>query len=183
MRTDLYAATWLVAASHDADQAQVAEDEMNSAIGAGLNSPHGYYRDLVATIRLKIDGDGAEAAAALRADQRRVRQLQQLKSLLYSDPTLMLIDHVERHPELTDPSQMAARLDGYRALADQLVQHDDWWRPIAAAWNALAVRANTNPAAARMVQDSIIEVIEELARSLPGASRKGWAAGAEADEA
>jgi hypothetical protein len=74
----------------------------------------------------------------------------------------MLIDHLERHSDPVETVDFAATFETYRALADQLRQHDSWWGPIANIWNDLAARTDHSPAGAQHIHDVLIDAIERL---------------------
>ncbi|MFE7529097.1 hypothetical protein ACFU7Y_25765 [Kitasatospora sp. NPDC057542] len=81
------------------DEVRPAQDQLNAELGREYDSAHGYYRGLVATVQLFVDDDTAEVARQWRRDRARVQRMRYLKSILYSDPELLLLDHLERYPE------------------------------------------------------------------------------------
>ncbi|MFB4304377.1 hypothetical protein [Actinomadura sp. NTSP31] len=148
------------AASWQADQLAAAADAINAKLGRPVHRPQEGYRDLVGRVELCLAPGAAEAVAQLRDHQAHVERLRYLKAALYTDPALLLIDHLHRVPQALT-GDVTAILEDYRRLADQLEHHEPWWADVRRAWNELAARTHSRQGASESMH-VLVDVIMRL---------------------
>ncbi|WP_189329462.1 hypothetical protein [Actinoplanes ianthinogenes] len=116
-----------------------------------------------------------QAAIQTREDARRIERLHRLKAALYSDPSLLVVDFLDRNPNLQITAQ---DIDRFRKLAHDLRHQEQWWWPVMSAWSDLALQTNS-PEAALHVMEALRRAILGLNREL--AVRKGVSVTSESD--
>ncbi|WP_203898190.1 hypothetical protein [Virgisporangium aliadipatigenens] len=158
MRATLTANVLSICGRWEADEASSASDAINAEFGAPRSCSQGYFRDLVAEVRIRTSAEARQAAERSRADRARVARLQYLKAALYSDPTLLAIEYLDRNPSAKIDT---SRLDGLQKFADEIRHREQWWSPIMRAWDELAVRTMSAESA-----DIAIEVLIDAIRRL-----------------
>jgi hypothetical protein len=157
VRTRLVLAACDQAACWQADQLCAAADAVNAEIGRPAHCPRRVYRDLIGHADLWLDAAGTEAAELWHQQKTHVERLKYLKATLYSDPALLLIDHLQRHPNDLDN----AELDKYRSLSDRLQERERWWSSLMVAWNDLAAQTQS-PQAAEASMHILLDAIRRL---------------------
>lgn len=173
-RSDILRIASQISVAWDADQWSAAQDAVNAVIGASYDCSRGFYRGLVAQVRLMPDRDAVNAAMQIRVDRARVNRLNFLKTALYSDPALMAIGFLEQHPDQFDNIDFSK----FRRLADHLNAGERWWGPLMLAWNELASKADSQEAITECM-NVLLEVLHRLDSKL--ANRHGLPAPAEQD--
>ncbi|MGW4807224.1 hypothetical protein [Kitasatospora sp. NPDC004272] len=113
------------------DEVRPAHDWLNAELGRGYDSSDGYYRGLTSKVQLFLDADTREAALQRRQDRARVQRLMYLRDALYSDPELLLLDYLERHPDELGTVDIRP----FQQLARSVRTGNEWWYP---ALDALA---------------------------------------------
>jgi hypothetical protein len=99
------------------------------------------------------------AAAQHRKDEERVARLRYLRSVLYADPSLLVIDHLDRNPSTPIDRGLIFR---YYAMANDLQEAKEWWTPLMAAWRELAIHAAASPNGIDMAMDGLLMAINKL---------------------
>ncbi|GAB2723183.1 hypothetical protein [Kitasatospora kifunensis] len=81
------------------EDALSAQDAVNAALGRPARIPEADICSLTAQVRIHLTEEAAAEMRGRRADRARVARLRFLKYHLHSDPELLLLDHLERHPQ------------------------------------------------------------------------------------
>ncbi|MFI7043288.1 hypothetical protein ACWDR9_13910 [Streptosporangium sandarakinum] len=115
-----------IAMGHHADDLQSAQDAINALVGVVDVASEPYCSALIARVELRLSPEAEQGAAEYRRARAHVERLLYLKKMLYSDPALLAIDHLDRHPELATNIDMAA----FQRLAVSLASSDRWWHPL-----------------------------------------------------
>lgn len=115
-----------VAAKYHADDLQSAQDAINALVGMVDVESEPYCSALVARVELRLPPEGEQDAEEYRRARAHVERLLYLKKMLYSDPALLAIDHLDRHPELATNIDVGA----FHRLAASLASSDRWWYPL-----------------------------------------------------
>lgn len=153
----------LIARDWRADEAHAAQDAINACFGKPRDCPDDFYRKLTAHVELRASADARQAAAQARDDEARIERLRYLRTALYTDPTLLVIEHLDRHPE-TEIDH--GRIEHLRRLADELRHGERWWAPLMTAWNELAQHTSDTPGAAREAMTVLHNAIQRLDATL-----------------
>lgn len=122
-----------------ADEVASAEDAINARLGKPDRCYDGIYHDLTAHVKLQIGAKTREAAERDREDRARIDRLKFLKLALYSDPSLLIIEHAEKSKKPVPEENFEA----YWRFSDRLQSRDRWWSPLMAAWNAMAAETKS----------------------------------------
>jgi hypothetical protein len=114
-----------IASDRYADDILGTEDAINSALGPGLIKDTPYYSGLTATITLARPDERDIANARKHRDSlARVERLRFLKDQLYSDPSMLLLDYIDRNPEkLGEIPDLAS----FQHLALKVSNGERWW--------------------------------------------------------
>ncbi|MFF3110282.1 hypothetical protein ACFVSN_13900 [Kitasatospora sp. NPDC057904] len=130
VRTDLRSAAAEVTAGLQPDDLLGAEDILNAVLGVpgGRRTPH--YRLLSAKFVLRLSPTSQEALAVRRADTERIRRLKFLKTALYDNPDLVVLDRMERTSQLPDD----ARVADLQRLSRAIRSCNAWWHPLLEQW-------------------------------------------------
>ncbi len=144
-----------------------AEDAINARLGRPSDSTDGFYRDCRARVALHISEQTEKTLHRLLASEARVNHLQYLKTTLYSDASLLLVDFLER-----DPSRLGDELDidKFYRFANRLSEAEQWWAPLMQAWGELAAQTQSREAA-REALHALLDAIHRLDKKL--SSRHG----------
>ncbi|MEU8813839.1 hypothetical protein [Actinoplanes sp. NPDC048796] len=117
------------------DQSEAAADAINARLGVPYDCPRDYFRSMAVRVEIVREEESRKTARRMRIERARIERLQFLRNALYSDPALVMIEHLDRHPE--DVSRLG-RVEDFRALAEKLKFTEKWWWPIQLAWSQLA---------------------------------------------
>jgi hypothetical protein len=158
-RSDVLEAARQITQRWTADDIADAQDALNAHLGRPTDCVHGFYRQLAVRVELEVSADAAQAARQHREDRARIARLQYLQSVLYSDPTLLAIDHLDRNPEVDVDRQL---IDRFHTLARELAHAKEWWAPLMIAWSQLAANTAGAPAKADKALEVLIAAIEAL---------------------
>ncbi|NBE99986.1 hypothetical protein FE391_41680 [Nonomuraea sp. KC401] len=164
VRRDVRSLSCNIASQWQADEASAAQDAINVELGGYASCPHGFYKDLVGSVELSVDRDGLNAALQERADQVRFERLKWLREALYYDPSLLVIDHLERHPETLLNADF--KVDNFWKFSNRLRSAEKWWSPLMAAWTELAAKTQSQQAieqCMRVLLDAILRLDARLA--------------------
>ncbi|MFD7662707.1 hypothetical protein [Streptomyces sp. NPDC059788] len=168
----------------EALDARGAEDALNAALGRAAPIPDLPGSKLSARVRLTLSAQARCDAEQYRADRNRVARLRYLKSQLYSDPEMVLLDHLERHPQ----DVTTVDIKDYQRLSRSLRVGGQWWYPLLDCLETLTAEAPTRHGdllamklLLRAFKDTIPELIEkndlqELVDLLLKESGTEWAA-------
>lgn len=95
-----------VAIRRYADDVHGAEDAINADLGSGNIKDTVYFSGLIATITLgHPDQEDMANSRKYRDSLARVERLRFLKGQLYNDPSMLLLDYIDRNPGKLASSQ------------------------------------------------------------------------------
>lgn len=149
-----------VSGQYGADDAPAAQAAINAKLGGPQDCVDGYYRRLTARVELGVSADAARAAAQRRQDDARVARLRYLRSVLYTDPSLLLIEHFDRNPSASMAPEVLVQK--YQALANQLREAEEWWSPLMVAWSELATQTAGSSDDVIVAMKALLAAINEL---------------------
>lgn len=114
-----------IAIGRYADDIHGTEDAINSNLGSGNIEDTLYYSGLNATIILAHpDQQDIANSRKYRDSVARIERLRFLKDQLYSDPSMLLLDYVDRNPgKLDDVPDLAS----FQHLALKISNGERWW--------------------------------------------------------
>lgn len=116
-----------IASKRYADDVYGAQDAINAHLGARHYEHSPYYSRLTAKITLRLSKQGMNRSLEYRDCVARVERLRFLKDELYSDPSMLLLDHLDRNPDkLSDLPNPAE----FQRLASMVAKNDQWWSRI-----------------------------------------------------
>ncbi|MFC8720734.1 hypothetical protein [Kitasatospora sp. NPDC057198] len=121
------------------EEFRTAHDCLNAELGRERDSQDGYFHGLTATVQLFLDAETQQIAQQQRYDRARVSRLRYLRDSLYSDPELILLDYLDRHPEKVPEVDIKA----FQKLARSLRAGGQWWYPLLDALERLS--SGTDP--------------------------------------
>jgi hypothetical protein len=158
-----------------ADEIDAAQDAINARLGKATDSPGGTYRRLIASAKLRISAAERDAANQWRNVRHKIEHLEYLKAQLYSDPSLLMIDYLERE----GAQIMSLDVNTFHRIVISIRQFDHWWSPLMVAWSELAARADspeTLNGTMAILLDSIRRLDSKLAdrHGLPNQVQSGW---------
>lgn len=110
----------------DAVEVHTAQDTINAELGSPRHSRVEAYRCLAARVELALSEAACERLAQQRADEERVRRLRFLRTNLYQQPDLFVLDRIEQQSDWPSAHQVADR----QRLARLLVAANAWWDPL-----------------------------------------------------
>lgn len=114
-----------IALTRYADDISGTEDAINSDLGSGLLEDTPYYSALIATAVLGCPTQQEMANSHKYRDSlARVERLRFLKDQLYSDPSMLLLDYIDRNPEKLDE---LPDLASFQQLALEVSNGERWW--------------------------------------------------------
>lgn len=88
-----------IAAERYADDIRSAEDAINADLRASRDERTPYYSRLTAAVTLRLSEQDMASSLEYRRSLARLVKLRFLKKELYSDPSMLLLDYLDRHPE------------------------------------------------------------------------------------
>ncbi|MFI7099412.1 hypothetical protein ACIBK8_08645 [Streptomyces sp. NPDC050161] len=141
-----------------------AEDALNAALGRTGPIPDLPGSALSARVRLSLSAQARCDAEQYREDRDRVARLRYLKRHLYSDPEMVLLDHLERHPQ----DVKTVDIKDFQRLSRSLRVGGQWWYPLLDCLETLTAEAPTRHGdllamklLLRAFKDTIPELIEK----------------------
>ena len=129
-----------MAADRYADDIRGAEDAINANLVASCNKQTAYFSALMATITLGLSEQDIANSREYRDSFARVERLRFLKRELYSDPSMLLLDYLDKNPgELAEPPDLAR----FQQLALKVSNGERWWCRILDVLDKLPRRCQT----------------------------------------
>ncbi|WP_329316253.1 hypothetical protein OG723_40355 [Streptomyces sp. NBC_01278] len=122
-----------VARMFEAVEVRNAQDTINAELGTLEHTRATGYRCLAARAELTLSESTQEDLAQQRADEARIRRLKFLRTNLYEQPDLFLLDRIERHGD----SPGAQHVAEWQRLARWIVAANAWWQPLLEQWEAI----------------------------------------------
>ncbi|MFJ6602204.1 hypothetical protein [Streptomyces lydicus] len=119
-----------VAQLFPAVEVRTAQDTINAELGAPEHTRATGYRCLAARVELALSENAREDLAQQQADEARVRRLRFLRTNLYEQPDLFVLDRIEKQGDWPGAQQVAE----WQRLARWMVAADEWWQPILDQW-------------------------------------------------
>jgi hypothetical protein len=114
-----------IAVKRHADDVSGTEDAINSDLGSGLIEDTPYYSALTATVVLdRPTQDEMANSHEYRDSLARVERLRFLRSQLYGDPSMLLLDYIDRNPDKLDE---LPDLASFQLLALEVSNGERWW--------------------------------------------------------
>jgi hypothetical protein len=114
-----------IAVRRYADDVYGAEDAINADLGSGNVEDTLYYSGLTAIVALDVpDQEDMANSRNYRDSLARVERLRFLKDQLYSDPSMLLLDYIDRNPGKLDE---VPDLAGFQRLALKISGGERWW--------------------------------------------------------
>jgi hypothetical protein len=114
-----------IALKRYADDVSGTEDAINSDLGSGLIEDTPYYSALTATVLLdRSHQDEMANSHEYRNSLARVERLRFLRSQLYGDPSMLMLDYVDRNPDKLDE---LPDLASFQLLALEVSNGERWW--------------------------------------------------------
>lgn len=114
-----------------------AEDALNAALGRPAPLPGLPGSELSARVRLTLGARARVEAERHREDRNRVARLRYLRKHLYSDPELVLLDHLERRPQ----DVTTVDIKDFQRLSRSLRVGGQWWYPLLDCLETLTAEA------------------------------------------
>ncbi|MCX4529826.1 MULTISPECIES: hypothetical protein [unclassified Streptomyces] len=122
-----------VARLFEAVEVRTAQDTVNAELGTPEHTRATGYRCLAARVELTLSESTQEDLAQQRADEARIRRLRFLRTNLYEQPDLFVLDRIERQGDWPGAQQVA----DWQRLARWIVAADAWWQPLLEQWEAI----------------------------------------------
>ncbi|MER5495764.1 hypothetical protein ACFYXP_10430 [Streptomyces sp. NPDC002466] len=119
-----------VAQLFPAIEVRTAQDTINAELGAPEHTRATGYRCLAARVELALSESALEDLAQQQADEARVRRLRFLRTNLYEQPDLFVLDRIEQQCDWPGAEQVAE----WQRLARWMVAADEWWQPMLDQW-------------------------------------------------
>lgn len=119
-----------IAQGFDAVDVHTAQDTINAELGNPRHTRADAYRCLAARVELALSEAARESLAQRRADEERVRRLRFLRTNLYQQPDLFVLDRIEQQSDWPSTHQVA----DWQRLARSLVAANAWWEPLLVQW-------------------------------------------------
>lgn len=111
-------------------EVRTAQDTINAELGAPEHTRATGYRCLAARVELALSENAQEDLAQQQADEARVRRLRFLRTNLYEQPDLFVLDRIEKQGDWPGAQQVAE----WQRLARWMVAADEWWQPMLDQW-------------------------------------------------
>ncbi|MEV5136711.1 hypothetical protein AB0K71_15195 [Streptomyces syringium] len=124
--TELVRLAASITGNWEATDVRGAEDALNAVLGHPVPIPGIADSELSARARLTLSARARADAEQYREDRARVARLRYLKEHLYSDPEMVLLDHLERHPQ----DLRTADIKDFQRLSRSLRVGGQWWYPL-----------------------------------------------------
>ncbi|WP_405445866.1 hypothetical protein OG350_06035 [Streptomyces achromogenes] len=122
-----------VAQLFPAVEVRSAQDTINAELGAPEHTRATEYRRLAARVELTLSESAREGLAQQQADEARVRRLRFLRTNLYEQPDLFVLDRIEQQGDWPGAHQVAE----WQRLARWMVAANRWWQPMLDQWEAV----------------------------------------------
>lgn len=154
-----------IAEKWEADDRLAAQDEINAWLGEPRDCPQGFYRKLTGHAELLMTPKAYENAIRAREDRAHVERLRYLKTALYTDPSLLVVEYLDLNRDHIGTIDVGS-VDRFRQIADRLREAEQWWSPLMAAWNELAANTRSREGieeAMKILNDSIRRLDARLA--------------------
>jgi hypothetical protein len=116
-----------IASKRYADDVYGAQDAINADLAAPHEERSPYYSRLTAKVTLRLSSQAINKSLEYRDCVARVERLRFLKDELYSDPSMLLLDYLDRNPEKLSDLPNPAR---FQRLALMVAKNDQWWHRI-----------------------------------------------------
>ncbi|MGC0318962.1 hypothetical protein [Kitasatospora acidiphila] len=143
------------------EEIRAAEDCLNADLGQEFDYAGGYLNRLTATVQLYLDVDTRRAAEQARDDRARISRLRYLRTQLYSDPELLLLEYLDRHPD----QLTTVAIQPFQQLARSLRVGGKWWYPLLDALEKLS--SNTDPVCGEVTaMTALLKAFREAAPEL-----------------
>ncbi|TCC22763.1 hypothetical protein [Kribbella speibonae] len=162
LRADVIEAASATSITRSAYDVRAAENFINTRLAAWGRTATGRYRHISPKVSLSLSDDAAETLAQRRADEERVRRLTFLKTKLYSDPALVVVERLERNPERSSENLIAE----YIRAAQLIESSQRWWAPLLEGTAALDQRYRTQDLAFALMS-ALTATVNELANQRP----------------
>ncbi|HZG05799.1 MAG TPA: hypothetical protein VE546_19860 [Streptomyces sp.] len=133
VRHDVTAAADKLAQCLEATDLPAAQDAINAAVGDPHLAENTRYRLVKVEVHLSLSTAAREILAQRHADAERIRRLHFLKTHLYDDPALVVLDRLETHSERPSHNE----IEYIQRLARSLHANESWWRPLLEQWEQL----------------------------------------------
>lgn len=141
---------------------RAAENFVNAQLAAWAGTPPSRYRRISPRVSLSLSEGAADVLAQRRADEERVRRLTFLKTSLYSDPALVVLEYLERNPGQTGDELIKRYLHALGLINSS----GQWWAPLLEGGEALAQRLSAHDLA-YMLMRALTATISELTQEEP----------------
>lgn len=119
-----------IAQRFEAIEVRTAQDTINAELGAPKRTRGTGYRCLAARVELGLSESTREDLAQQQADEARIRRLRFLRTNLYKQPDLFVLDRIERQGDWPGAGLVAE----WQRLARWIVAADEWWQPLLDQW-------------------------------------------------
>jgi hypothetical protein len=149
-----------IAITRHADDFRGTQDAINANLGAIQRSrdTH-FYSALTAKVTLTLSNEAAADALAYRHSLAYVKRLRFLREQLYSDPAMLMLDHLEKNPGKADELPDMAH---FQRIAMKVSNGERWWCRILDAMDRLAPHT-TDQDGNLLAMDVLIRVLKEAA--------------------
>jgi hypothetical protein len=128
-----------IAADRYADDIRGAEDAINADLVASRSEQNPYFSDLTATITLGLSERDLVNSREYRDSLARVERLRFLRNELYSNPSMLLLDYLDRNPgHLAEPPDLAR----FQRLALKVSNGEQWWSQILDVLDKLSAKVS-----------------------------------------
>ncbi|GGR10557.1 hypothetical protein [Streptomyces netropsis] len=124
--TELVRRATTVTERWEATEVTGAEDAVNADLGRPAPLPGMPGSELWGNVQLTLSAQARADAEQYRADRARVARLRYLKENLYNDPEMLLLDHLDRHPQDIGTVDIAT----FQRLSRSLRLGGQWWYPL-----------------------------------------------------
>lgn len=152
----------LIAREWYADDICGAQDAINTDLGAISKYSTPFYTRLTATVTLQLSGQSEADALKFRHSISHVERLHFLKEQLYSDPAMLLLDYLDRHPEeAAEPPDIAR----FQQLAMKVSNGERWWCRLLDALDKLSSNISDKDGSL-FVMNMLIRTLKETAPDL-----------------
>jgi hypothetical protein len=147
-----------IAIKQYADDIHNAEDAINADLAKSHRCNTRFYSNLTANVTLRLNQQARTNAMEYRHSVAHIERLRFLRKQLYSDPAMLLIDYLEKHPEQQEPPDIAR----FQRLAVNVTMGDRWWSRVLDALEKLSSNVHE--------QDGNLFVMDVLIRTLKAAA-------------
>lgn len=134
MRADVVEIASQASVRRTAYDLTAAENFVNARLAAWGSTATSRYRHITPRVSLSLSEDVADMLTQRRADEERVRRLTFLKTRLYSDPALVVLEYLERNPGAPGDELINRYLHALNLIDSSRA----WWAPLLEGGEALA---------------------------------------------